>query len=66
MVLFYHSGTWSVNSFSQTVASESLGARQSLRGDSDPPDPTFGAFGNADRLNWLNSKNRFRNTSSHL
>jgi hypothetical protein len=26
----------------QTVAGESLGARQSLRGDSEPPEPTFG------------------------
>ncbi len=31
----------------------SLGARQSPRGESEPPEPTFGALGNAERLNWL-------------
>ena len=51
-------------SSSQTVAGESLGARQSLRGDSDPPEPTFGPFGIAERLNWLPWKKRCRNTSS--
>jgi len=38
-------------SSSQTVASESLGARQSPRGESDPPEPTLGAFGMHERLN---------------
>ena len=48
-------------SSSQTVASESLGARQSPRGDSEPPEPTFGAFGTAERLNWLVLKKRQQN-----
>jgi len=52
------------SSSSHTVAGESLGARQSLRGDSEPPEPTFGPFGIADRLNWLPWKKRARNTSS--
>src|SRR6185369_7077829 len=59
-------GTFSRNSFSQTVASASLGARQSPRGESDPPDPTLGPFGIADRLNWLIWKNRKTKTSSHF
>ena len=42
----------------------SLGARQSPRGDSEPPEPTFGALGSAERLNWLVWKKRSRNTSS--
>jgi hypothetical protein len=46
------------------VAGESLGARQSLRGDSEPPEPTLGPFGIAERLNWLPWKNRCTNTSS--
>src|SRR5437016_5145673 len=46
-------GTFSRSSMSQTVASESLGARQSPRGESDPPEPTLGPFGMAVRLNWL-------------
>ncbi len=29
---------------------------QSPRGDSEPPDETFGPFGTAERLNWLVSK----------
>src|SRR5258708_4180358 len=60
------SGTFSRNSVSQTSASESLGARQSPRGESEPPDPTFGPFGIAERLNWLILKNRNTNTSSHF
>ena len=44
----------------------SEGARQSPRGESDPPEPTFGALGRALRLNWLVWKKRRRNTSSHL
>src|SRR3954470_4291724 len=43
-----------------TVASESLGARQSPRGDSEPPLPTFGPFGTHERLNWLVLKKRYR------
>jgi len=53
-----HPGTFSRNSFSHTSASESLGARQSPRGESEPPDPTFGPFGMAERLNWLILKKR--------
>src|SRR5947208_16565256 len=58
-------GTFSLSSLSQTSASESLGARQSPRGESEPPEPTFGPLGIAERLNWLILKNRYRNTSSH-
>jgi hypothetical protein len=57
-------GTLARNSSSHTVAGESLGARQSLRGESEPPEPTLGPFGIAERLNWLVWKNRSRNTSS--
>src|SRR5919112_6223007 len=53
------SGTRS-SSASQTTASESLGARQSPRGESEPPEPTFGAFGTVERLNWLILKKRNR------
>jgi hypothetical protein len=42
----------------------SEGARQSPRGDSDPPADTFGPLGSAERLNWLNAKNRCTKTSS--
>ena len=41
----------------------SVGMRQSPRGDSDPPEPTFGASGTQSRLNWL-AKKRRRKTSS--
>lgn len=44
-------GTLRRSSSSHTLADTSLGARQSLRGDSDPPEPTFGPFGSAERLN---------------
>jgi hypothetical protein len=54
------------NSASQGAAEESLGARQSPRGDSEPPELTFGPFGMAVRLNWLVRKKRRRNTSSHF
>jgi hypothetical protein len=37
----------------QTVASLSLGARISPAGYKEPPDPTLGAFGIQERLNWL-------------
>ena len=50
-------------SASQAVAPASDGIRQSPRGDSDPPALTFGPFGSAERLNWL-EKNRRTNTSS--
>jgi len=53
-----YSGTFRLSSSSHTSASESLGARQSLRGERDPPDPTLGPFGMAVRLNWLILKNR--------
>ena len=49
---------------SQALALPSDGARQSPRGDSEPPALTFGPFGIAERLNWLNAKKRRRNTSS--
>ena len=58
-------GTLRSSSASQALALPSDGARQSPRGDSDPPALTFGPFGIADRLNWLNAKKRRRNTSSH-
>src|SRR5439155_21476192 len=38
---------------SQAPASASLGARQSPRGESEPPLPTLGALGIVLRLNWL-------------
>ena len=46
------------SSSSHAVACLSLGARQSERGDSEPPEPTFGALGIAERLNWLVWKKR--------
>ena len=50
----HHSpGTFARSSASQTVAEESLGARQSPRGLRLPPLPTFGLLGTAERLNWL-------------
>src|SRR5262245_12293718 len=52
-------------SFSQASATASDGARQSPRGESEPPEPTLGALGTALRLNWF-WKKRFRNTPSHL
>jgi hypothetical protein len=48
------SGTSRSISSCQVLADLSDGARQSPRGDSDPPWDTLGPFGNADRLNWLN------------
>ena len=35
-------------------------------GDNEPPDPTFGPLGNAERLNWLVWKKRNRKVSSHF
>src|SRR3954465_893603 len=52
-------------SASQALALPSEGARQSPRGESEPPEPTLGAFGATLRLNWLR-KNRVRNPSSHF
>ena len=40
-------------SASHTAASLSLGARQSPRGYSEPPEPTFGALAMQLRLYWL-------------
>ena len=60
------SGTFLSSSSSQTVACASDGARQSPRGDREPPDEIFGPFGRAERLNWLCSKNRRKNTRSQL
>ena len=60
------SGTWQRSSSSQGSASESAGARQSPRGLSEPPEPTFGPFGRHERLNWLSLKKRNRNTSIHF
>lgn len=51
-------GTLRSSSSIHTSAVESLGARQSPRGDREPPEPTFGALGIAERLNWLVWKNR--------
>ncbi len=47
-----------LSSSSHTVAAESLGARQSPRGEREPPEPTFGPLGMAERLNWLIWKKR--------
>ena len=47
----------------QTFALASEGARQSPRGDSDPPEEIFGQLGSAERLNWL-AKKRTRKTES--
>ena len=59
-------GTLRSSSASQAVALPSEGARQSPRGDSEPPALTFGPFGIAERLNWLKAKKRRRNTSQPL
>ena len=48
----------------QAAAVESDGARQSPRGESEPPEPTFGPLGRAERLNWLVRKKRSRKTPS--
>src|SRR5436305_8093571 len=58
-------GTDAFSSASQTSGLPSEGARQSPRGDREPPDEIFGPLGNADRLNWLSSKKRYRKTRSH-
>jgi len=56
------SATTRSSSASHTVARASLGARQSPRGESEPPEPTLGPLGMADRLNWLIWKKRNRKT----
>ena len=48
------SGTSRSISSNQILADMSDGARQSPRGDSDPPCRYLGPFGSAERLNWLN------------
>ena len=63
MLALYSAGTFRSSSASQAAALPSDGARQSPRGDSDPPAETFGPFGIALRLNWLKAKKRVRNTS---
>jgi hypothetical protein len=45
------------------LARASDGARQSPRGDNDPPDEIVGPLGSADRLNWF-AKERTRNSDS--
>src|SRR4029077_3281435 len=60
------SGTLRSSSSSQAAACESDGARQSPRGDNEPPDEILGPFGRAERLNWLCSKKRRRKTRSQL
>src|SRR5438067_8164589 len=60
------SGIFRSSSASHTSACESDGARQSPRGDSEPPDEIFGPFGSAERLNWLCSKKRFTKTRCQL
>src|ERR1700760_3168028 len=52
------------SSSSHIRADRSEGARQSPRGDSDPPADTFGPLGSAERLNWLNAEKRWMKTSS--
>ena len=56
----YASGTFLRSSSSQTRALPSDGARQSPRGESEPPAATFGPFGMAERLNWLKPKKRLQ------
>jgi hypothetical protein len=52
------------SSSSQIRALPSDGARQSPRGESEPPAATLGPFGKAERLNWLKPKKRCRKTPS--
>jgi hypothetical protein len=52
-----YSGT-RARSCSQAFAELSDGARQSPRGESEPPAETFGPFGIAERLNWAKAKKR--------
>src|SRR5262249_39101712 len=55
----------SAKAASQASAEASDGDRQSPRGASEPPQPTFGAVGATLRLNWLRM-NLSRNVFSHL
>ena len=57
-------GTSRSNSSSQTRALPSEGARQSPRGESEPPAATLGPLGRAERLNWAKPKKRRKNTRS--
>ena len=50
------SGTSRSSSSSQMRALPSEGARQSPRGESEPPAATFGPFGMAERLNWAEAE----------
>src|SRR5688500_10353887 len=59
-------GTLRSSSSSHTRALPSEGARQSPRGERLPPDITLGPLGSAERLYWLISKKRNRNTPSHF
>ena len=52
-------------SSSHGAALESLGMRQSPRGER-AAEVSLGPLGMAERLNWLVTKKRFANTSSHL
>src|SRR6266478_4337710 len=63
-VTFYlaDSGT-ALSSASHTSGLPSDGARQSPRGDSEPPDEILGPLGRAERLNWL-AKKRLRKSAS--
>src|SRR5476651_499189 len=56
-------GTVFSSSASHTSGEPSEGARQSPRGDSEPPDEILGPLGSAERLNWL-AKKRRRNSAS--
>ena len=60
------SGTLASSSAIQTLALPSDGARQSPRGESDPPEDIFGPFGATDRLNCDVAKKRCRKLRSHL
>jgi len=57
-VAYSLSGTPSSSSSSHTLAFASDGARQSPRGDKEPPEEIFGPLGSAERLNWLSWKKR--------
>src|SRR5215471_773668 len=59
------SGTPASSSSSHIVALASEGARQSPRGDKEPPDEIFGPLGSAERLNWLSWKKRYKKMRSH-
>ena len=52
-----------LSSASHTSGLPSDGARQSPRGDSEPPEEILGPLGRAERLNWLVKKRRRNNSS---